>query len=190
MVKLLFGFAGEMRLDAADLHPYIVLRNAEHRRHFLVAEPVQHQQRQGPVNLAQLPDLPIEPLDARVRRRRRLQNRELHPVQQWLSIAMLPLLSGPRDGRVQCYPINPRSDCRLTTKVGDRSPHLRCNLLKQVLLVLRREGICAHHFEEKPPVALQPIVEHPLLVVIHRTVFLVFVVYRIACELESFIQLY
>ena len=95
-----------MRLDAADLHAYVVLRDTEHRGHFLVAEPVKQQQRQGTVDLVQLPDLRIEPFDPRVRRRRGVENRRLNSIPRLLAIAVFPLLPRPRDCRVQGYAIN------------------------------------------------------------------------------------
>src|SRR6185312_3407253 len=100
MAGLLSGFARKVCLDAVDLHPHVVLRDAEHRRHFLVAEPVQQQQRQGPVDLVQLPNLLVEPLDPRIRRRG-LENGGLHSIQPLFPGAMSPLFLCPRDGRIQ-----------------------------------------------------------------------------------------
>ena len=102
---------------------------------------------------------------------------EIHAVHGLLAYAVFPLFPRPGDGCIQGYAINPRRDSSIPPKVGDRSPYLRGDFLEQILLIVRSERIRAHHFEEKSPVALEPLVEQPLLVIIlHRIRFAILLV--------------
>jgi len=58
--------AGQRRLDSVDLHPHVVLGDADDGGDFLVAEAVEQQQGHGAIDVLELRDLAIQPLHARV----------------------------------------------------------------------------------------------------------------------------
>src|SRR6185436_18318934 len=66
MTGLLVRFLREMSLDPVDAHADVRFAHAERVGDFLVAESVEQQQRHRPVDLAQLRDLLVEPLESRI----------------------------------------------------------------------------------------------------------------------------
>ena len=49
---------------------------------------------------------------------------------------------------------------------------MRSDFLEEIFLILQREGVRVHHLEEQTLIALEPLIEPPLLVVIlHRIQF-------------------
>ena len=153
-------FAGQRRLDPVDLHSHVALGEADDGGDFLVAEAIEQQQGHGAVDVLELRDLVIQPLDARVAPiRRRRGQQAFHNLERLLAPLMPVLLARPRDRRVQGDAVHPRGHGGIAAERIHRAPDLNDDFLKEILAVGMLERIRVDHFEEDPFVARQPVAE-------------------------------
>src|SRR5690606_34706149 len=154
MVIILFRFFNQVLFDAIDLHTNVRISNAQHRGYFLVTEIVQHQQRNGSVDLIQPGNLIVKPGQSFVNLHIAFSD-DVPDVVQRFVVTTPPLLSGPLNGRVQCNTVYPGGHRRLSTKHRNRTPYLDDDLLEQVVAVHGRKRVGPQYLKHQRPVLVE-----------------------------------